>query len=120
MLAVTFHTSGGHGEAENVKYLTPPEWGETLTVKEYVYVVDNGAGDTPYIWVEMDVLTCLDAECDMSKAPAQRFQMDDQVNGPWAHVNYGGGMTVTGVTTSCSPTHPQLAVTLESQPPVTT
>ena len=92
MLAITFHTSGGHGESENVMYVTPPEWGETITVKEYVYIVDNGE-ETPYIWAEMDVLTCLDAECDMAKAPAQRFQMDDQVNGPWAHVNYGGGMT---------------------------
>ena len=94
MLAVTFHTSGGHGEAENVKYITPPEWGQTLTVKEYVYIVEpSQVGETPYIWVEMDVLTCLDAECDMSKAPAQRFQMDDPINGPWAHVNYGGGIT---------------------------
>jgi len=88
MLAVTFHTSGGHGEAENVMYVTPPEWGETITIKEYVYIVDNGAGDTPYIWVEMDVLTCLDAECDMTKSPAQRFQTDD----PTSHINYGGGV----------------------------
>jgi FlaG/FlaF family flagellin (archaellin) len=88
MLAVTFHTSGGHGEAENVMYVTPPEWGETITISEYVYIVDNGNGDTPYIWVEMDVLTCLDAECDMSKSPAQRFQTDD----PTSHINYGGGV----------------------------
>ena len=88
MLAVTFHTSGGHGEAENVMYVTPPEWGETITIEEYVYIVDNGNGDTPYIWVEMDVLTCLDAECDMSKSPAQRFQTDD----PSSHINYGGGV----------------------------
>ena len=87
MLAVTFHTSGGHGEAENVMYLTPPEWGQTMTIKEYVYIVDDGE-DTPYIWVEMDVLTCLDAECDMSKSPAQRFQTDD----PTSHINYGGGV----------------------------
>ena len=88
MLAVTFHTSGGHGEAENVMYVTPPEWGETITIQEYVYIVDNGNGDTPYIWVEMDVLTCLDAECDMTKSPAQRFQTDD----PTSHINYGGGV----------------------------
>ena len=88
MLAVTFHTSGGHGEAENVMYVTPPEWGETITIKEYVYIVDNGNGDTPYVWVEMDVLTCLDAECDMTKSPAQRFQTDD----PTSHINYGGGV----------------------------
>jgi len=88
MLAVTFHTSGGHGEAENVMYVTPPEWGQTITIQEYVYIVDNGNGDTPYIWVEMDVLTCLDEECDMSKAPAQRFQTDD----PTSHINYGGGV----------------------------
>jgi FlaG/FlaF family flagellin (archaellin) len=87
MLAVTFHTSGGHGEAENVMYITPPEWGQTMTITEYVYVVDDGE-DTPYIWVEMDVLTCLDAECDMSKSPAQRFQTDD----PTSHINYGGGV----------------------------
>ena len=88
MLAVTFHTSGGHGEAENVMYVTPPEWGQTITIQEYVYIVDNGNGETPYIWVEMDVLTCLDEECDMSKAPAQRFQTDD----PTSHINYGGGV----------------------------
>ena len=87
MLAVTFHTSGGHGEAENVMYVTPPEWGQTMTITEYVYIVDDGE-DTPYIWVEMDVLTCLDAECDMSKSPAQRFQTDD----PTSHINYGGGV----------------------------
>ena len=87
MLAVTFHISGGHGEAENVMYITPPEWGQTMTITEYVYVVDDGE-DTPYIWVEMDVLTCLDAECDMSKSPAQRFQTDD----PTSHINYGGGV----------------------------
>ena len=87
MLAVTFHTSGGHGEAENVMYVTPPEWGETMTIKEYVYIVDDGQS-TPYIWVEMDVLTCLDAECDLSKSPAQRFQTDD----PSSHINYGGGV----------------------------
>ena len=66
----------------------------------------------------------------MTKSPAQRFQTDD----PTSHINYGGGVvgdqwskpgaygddgmksrnadhfskTVTGVTTSCSPTHPLL------------
>ena len=107
MLAVTFHTSGGHGEAENVKYMAPPAWGETITVKEYVYIVDQPNGVTPYIWVEVDVLTCLDTrlvpvynvdgtaivsyqqnDCDLTRAPADRFQTDS----PSSHVNYAGGV----------------------------
>ena len=99
MLAVTFHTSGGHGEAENVKYMAPPAWGETITVKEYVYIVDQPNGVTPYIWVEVDVLTCLDTrlvpvynvdgtaivsyqqnDCDLTRAPADRFKLTAQVH----------------------------------------
>jgi flagellin-like protein len=83
MLAVTFHTDGGHGEAENVRYYQVPAYGETLVVEEYVYIV-NSSGE---IYVEMDVLTCLDAECDLSKAPADRFQTDD----PKSHRANSGG-----------------------------
>ena len=83
MLAVTFHTDGGHGEAENVRYYPVPAYGETMIVQEYVYIV-NSSGQ---IYVEMDVLTCLDAECDLSKAPADRFQTDD----PKSHRANSGG-----------------------------
>jgi FlaG/FlaF family flagellin (archaellin) len=83
MLAVTFHTDGGHGEAENVRYYEVPAYGDTLVVEEYVYIV-NSSGQ---IYVEMDVLTCLDAECDLSKAPADRFQTDD----PKSHRANSGG-----------------------------
>jgi hypothetical protein len=83
MLAVTFHTDGGHGESENVRYYFVPAYGETMVLKEYVYIV-NSSGQ---IYVEMDVLTCLDEECDLSKAPADRFQTDD----PKSHRANSGG-----------------------------
>ena len=83
MLAVTFHTDGGHGESENVKYYPVPAYGETMIIQEYVYIV-NSSGQ---IYVEMDVLTCLDEECDLSKAPADRFQTDD----PTSHRANSGG-----------------------------
>jgi hypothetical protein len=71
-LAVTFHTDG-HADVEQTRYYTVPAYGESVDITEYVYVTR----DTTHVWVEMDVLTCLDNPCDLTVTAADRFQADE-------------------------------------------
>ena len=78
MLEVTFHSNGydspdskgeDYCEVEacvdlGTQYFVPPAYGQTLEVTDYVYITQT----TNRIWVEVDVLTCVDDECDMFKA----------------------------------------------------
>jgi hypothetical protein len=41
MLVVIFHTDGGHGESENVRYYFVFVYGEIMVLKEYVYIVNS-------------------------------------------------------------------------------
>ena len=50
-------------------YVTPPAYGETLDITDMVYVTST----TTKVWVEMDVLTCVDETCDMTKSPEDRY-----------------------------------------------
>jgi len=72
MLAVTFH-SDGHTEDEPTRYYTVPSYGTTVNFDEMVYITK----DTTNVWVEMDVLTCLNDPCDLTAAVSDRFQTDD-------------------------------------------
>ena len=72
MLAVTFH-SDGHQEDEPTRYYTVPSYGTTVSFDEMVYITK----DTTNVWVEMDVLTCLNDPCDLTAAVSDRFQTDD-------------------------------------------
>jgi len=72
MLAVTFHTDG-HTDVEQTRYYTVPAYGESVDITEDVYVTR----DTTHVWVEMDVLTCLDNPCDLTVTAADRFQADE-------------------------------------------
>ncbi|RJU86028.1 MAG: type IV pilin [Candidatus Poseidoniales archaeon] len=83
MLEVTFHSNGydspdskgeDYCEVEacvdlGTQYFVPPAYGQTLEVTDYVYITQT----TNRIWVEVDVLTCVDDECDMFKAPKDRY-----------------------------------------------
>ena len=72
MLAVTFHTDG-HQEDEPTRYYTVPSYGTTVAFDEMVYITK----DTTNVWVEMDVVTCLNDPCDLTAAVSDRFQTDD-------------------------------------------
>ena len=72
MLAVTFHTDG-HTDVEQTRYYNVPAYGESVDITEDVYVTR----DTTHVWVEMDVLTCLDNPCDLTVTAADRFQADE-------------------------------------------
>ncbi len=82
MLAVTFHTDG-HDEDEFTKYYNVPAYGTSIVAKDYVYITQ----DTTKVEVSMDVLTCLDAECDLTVPASERFQVDD----PQSHRSNSGG-----------------------------
>ena len=72
MLAVTFH-SDGHTEDEQTRYYTVPSYGTNVAFDEMVYITK----DTTNVWVEMDVVTCLNDPCDLTAAVSDRFQTDD-------------------------------------------
>ena len=82
MLAVTFHTDG-HDEDEFTTYYSVPDYGTSIVAKDYVYITQ----DTTKVEVSMDVLTCLDAECDLTVPASERFQVDD----PQSHRSNSGG-----------------------------
>ena len=72
MLAVTFH-SDGHTEDEQTRFYTVPSYGTIVEFDELVYITK----DTSNVWVEMDVVTCLNNPCDLTAASSDRFQTDD-------------------------------------------
>ena len=72
MLAVTFY-SDGHSEQKITQYVTPPVSRNTISISQYVYITSG----TTYVEVSMDVLTCVDEFCDMSKTPEDRYYPAD-------------------------------------------
>jgi FlaG/FlaF family flagellin (archaellin) len=72
MLAITYHTDG-HNDVEQTRYYSVPDYGSTAQFTEDVYVTK----DTTHVWVEMDVVTCLNNPCDMTVTTADRFQADE-------------------------------------------
>mgnify|MGYP000013462230 CR=1 FL=1 len=72
MLAVTFH-SDGHDDIEQTRYYDVPDYNGNMKITEDVYVTR----DSTHVWVEMDVLTCLDNPCDLTASTADRFIADD-------------------------------------------
>ena len=72
MLAVTFY-SDGHSEQKITQYVTPPVSRNTISISQYVFITS----DTTYVEVSMDVLTCVDEYCDMSKTPEDRYYPAD-------------------------------------------
>ena len=73
MLAVTFYSNDGHSGQKITQYVTPPVSRNTISVSQYVYITSN----TTYVEVSMDVLTCVDEYCDMSKTPEDRYYPAD-------------------------------------------
>ena len=77
MLEVTFYSDGYNDDdptAEGyvnlgTQYITPPAYGETKPVSDFVYITST----TTKIWVEVDVLTCVDENCDMTASPEDRY-----------------------------------------------
>ena len=77
MLEVTFYSNGYNSDDPTgeeyvtlgTNYVVPPAYGETIEVMDYVYITSV----SNRIWVEVDVLTCVDENCDMSASPADRF-----------------------------------------------
>ena len=77
MLEVTFHSNGYNNDDATgddyvtlgTQYVTPPAYGETIDVTDYVYIT----GTSSRIWVEVDVLTCVAETCDMTASPADRY-----------------------------------------------
>ena len=77
MLEVTFYSNGYNSTdpaAEGyvnlgTQYVTPPAYGDTLEVTDFVYITST----TTKIWVEVDVLTCVDESCDMTSSPEDRY-----------------------------------------------
>ena len=104
MLAVTYH-SDGHTDIEQTRYYDVPDYNTALKLTEDVYVTR----DTTHVWVEMDVLTCLDNPCDLTKSTADRFIADNPashyrvINGvqsdePWsAPGRYGQDATASSI-----------------------
>ena len=73
MLRLTFQ-SDGHAETERDPiYIQAPDYGQSVVVTEDVYVKTQ----TSIVWVEMDVMTCVDETCDMTKSISDRFIADD-------------------------------------------
>ena len=73
MLAVTFYSNDGHSGQKTTQYVTPPVSRNTISVSQYVYITSG----TTYVEVSMDVLTCVDEYCDMSKTPEDRYYPAD-------------------------------------------
>ena len=77
MLEVTFHSNGYNSDDPTgdeyvnlgTQYVVPPAYGETIEVTDFVYITST----SNRISVEVDVLTCVDEECDMTAAPEDRF-----------------------------------------------
>jgi len=77
MLKVSFKTNGynnNDADAEGYvdlgyQYVTPPAYGEEIKVSDYVYITTT----TTKVWVEMDVLTCVDETCDLTKSESDRY-----------------------------------------------
>ena len=77
MLEVTFHSNGYNNDDPNgeeyvslgTQYVEPPAYGDTLEVSDYVFITSTSSR----IWVEVDVLTCVDEECNLAASPADRF-----------------------------------------------
>jgi len=93
MLEVTFH-SDGYNSADDTaadyvtlgtQYVTPPAYGQTIEVTDYVYITASSTK----VWVEVDVLTCVAETCDMTASPADRYF---EYKFPFAHscVNSNG------------------------------
>mgnify|MGYP002853332555 FL=1 len=84
MLAVTFFTDG-HTDDQftRTSYYNVPDYGDTLTVDEDVYITK----DTTRVEVSMDVLTCLNNPCDLTVPSTERFQTDS----PESHRANNGG-----------------------------
>lgn len=73
MLMITFQ-SDGHTETErDAIYIDAPAYGDTVTVDSEVFV----KAVTTTVWVEMDVKTCVDESCDMTKSVDDRFIADE-------------------------------------------
>ena len=104
MLAVTYH-SDGHTDIEQTRYYDVPDYNTAVKLTEDVYVTR----DTTHVWVEMDVLTCLDNPCDLTKSTTDRFIADNPeshyrvINGvqsdePWsAPGRYGQDATASSI-----------------------
>jgi len=77
MLELTFHSDGYNSVDDTgleyvnlgTQYVTPPAYGETLEVTDYVYITSSSTR----VWVEVDVLTCVTETCDMTASPADRY-----------------------------------------------
>ncbi len=77
MLQVTFHSNGyNHDNPDEAEYIslgtqfvTPPAYGDSIDISDDVFITST----TSEVWVEVDVLTCVDETCDMSKSPAERY-----------------------------------------------
>jgi len=77
MLEVTFHSNGYNSADETeegyvnlgTQYVSPPAYGETLEVTDFVYITSTSTR----VWVEVDVLTCVGESCDMSASPDDRY-----------------------------------------------
>jgi FlaG/FlaF family flagellin (archaellin) len=73
MLMITFQ-SDGHSETErDALYIDAPAYGQSVTVDSEVFV----KAVTTTVWVEMDVKTCVDESCDMTKSVDDRFIADE-------------------------------------------
>ena len=73
MLMITFQ-SDGHAETErDAIYIDAPAYGQSVTVDSEVFV----KAVTTTVWVEMDVKTCVDESCDMTKSIDDRFIADE-------------------------------------------
>ena len=77
MLEVTFYSNGYESEDDTVdgyvnlgtQYVMPPAYGETMDVHDMVYITST----TTRVWVEVDVLTCVDETCDLSASAEERY-----------------------------------------------
>ena len=73
MLMITFQ-SDGHAETErDAIYIDAPAYGQSVTVDSEVFV----KAVTTTVWAEMDVKTCVDETCDMTKSVEDRFIADE-------------------------------------------
>jgi flagellin-like protein len=77
MLKVSFKTNGyNNNDADDegyvdlgYQYVTAPAYGEEIKVSDYIYITTT----TTKVWVEMDVLTCVDETCDLTKSESDRY-----------------------------------------------
>ena len=77
MLEVTFYSNGYESEDQTVdgyvnlgtQYVMPPAYGDTMDVHDMVYITST----TTRVWVEVDVLTCVDETCDLSASAEERY-----------------------------------------------